>query len=55
MWPIQFRRTLAAKDDPGDSRYRDPLIQDAHALARLLPVGSKIVLFGSIARRGEAI
>ena len=35
--------------DPGDSRYRDPLIQDAHALARLLPVGSKTVLLGSIA------
>ncbi len=35
--------------DPGDSRYRDPLIQGAHALARLLPAGSKIVLLGSIA------
>jgi hypothetical protein len=35
--------------DPRDSRYRDPLIQDAHALARLLPEGSKIVLLGSIA------
>jgi len=35
--------------DPGDSRYREPLVRDARALADQLPPGSKIVLLGSIA------
>jgi hypothetical protein len=35
--------------DLGDSRYREPLVRDARALARQLPPGSKIVLLGSIA------
>jgi hypothetical protein len=35
--------------DLGDSRYREPLVRDARALADQLPPGSKIVLLGSIA------
>jgi hypothetical protein len=35
--------------DLGDSRYREPLVRDARALAGQLPPGSKIVLLGSIA------
>jgi hypothetical protein len=35
--------------DQGDSRYREPLVRDARALAGQLPPGSKIVLLGSIA------
>jgi len=35
--------------DPGDARYREPLCRDARALALRLPVGSQIVLLGSIA------
>lgn len=35
--------------DLGDSRYREPLVRDACALAGQLPPGSKIVLLGSIA------
>jgi len=35
--------------DLGDSRYREPLVRDARALAHQLPPGSKIVLLGSIA------
>lgn len=35
--------------DLGDSRYREPLVRDARALADQLPSGSKVVLLGSIA------
>jgi hypothetical protein len=35
--------------DLGDSRYREPLVRDARALSDQLPLGSKIVLLGSIA------
>jgi hypothetical protein len=35
--------------DLSDRQYREPLVKDAGALARLLPPGSKIVLLGSIA------
>ena len=35
--------------DLGDSRYREPLVRDARALADQLPPGSEIVLLGSIA------
>jgi len=39
----------AVSIDPGDARYREPLCQDARALAGVLPTGSQIVLLGSIA------
>jgi hypothetical protein len=35
--------------DLGDSRYREPLVRDARALADQLPAGSRVVLLGSIA------
>ena len=35
--------------DLGDSRYREPLVRDARALADQLPPGFKMVLLGSIA------
>jgi hypothetical protein len=35
--------------DPKDLRYREGLCRDARALARALPIGSKVVLLGSIA------
>jgi hypothetical protein len=35
--------------DLGDSRYGEPLVRDARALAGQLPPGSKVVLLGSIA------
>jgi len=37
--------------DMGDSRYREPLLRDARALAGQLPPNSKVVLLGSIATR----
>ena len=39
----------AVSIDPGDAPYREPLCQDARALAGVLPTGSQIVLLGSIA------
>lgn len=35
--------------DSSDSRYRDPLCRDAHAVARTLPANAQIVLLGSVA------
>jgi hypothetical protein len=35
--------------DLNDSRYREPLVRDARALADRLPPGSRVVLLGSIA------
>jgi len=35
--------------DLGDSRYREPLVRDARALADQLPAGSRVILLGSIA------
>jgi hypothetical protein len=35
--------------EPDDSRYREPLLRDARALADQLPPGSQVVLLGSIA------
>jgi hypothetical protein len=35
--------------DPADARYRDPLCQNARALARVLPADCQIVLLGSVA------